>query len=101
MSCDTKIEEYIETLDKNKILIETQFANIEKYLKKTEEINYSDFVNILSTFNTINIQYEQLCEDLASFLAIFKKKEEQQFRIYKTEELIELIEKEVAKFDKK
>lgn len=99
MNYETKIEEFKDKIESSKIIIETQFANIEKYIKENENINYNELVSLLSTFNTLNIKYEQLCEDLTLFLTIFMKKEDQEFRIYKTEELIELLENEVKKLE--
>ena len=89
MSFDDKVNEFLEKIEHEKIMIETQFADIE----------YDKLVSILSHFNTLNIQYEQLCHDLTIFISIFKSKEEQQIRIYKTEELVELLEAEVNKIN--
>ncbi|WP_178648560.1 hypothetical protein [uncultured Methanobrevibacter sp.] len=100
MNCQTKIDEFLDKIEKDKLLMETQFANIETIIKENEEIDYENLVNLLSTFNTTNIKYEQLCNDLTLFISLFKPKEEQEIRIYKTEELIDLFEKEISKMEK-
>lgn len=99
MSFDDKVNEFLEKVEHEKIMIETQFADIESYIKDHDNIDYDKLVSILSHFNTLNIQYEQLCHDLTIFISIFKSKEEQQIRIYKTEELVELLEAEVNKIN--
>lgn len=100
MSDNSKVNEYLDKLEHDKIMIETQFADMESYIKKSDNIDYDKLVSILSHFNTLNIQYEQLCYDLTTFIKIFKSKEEQEIRIYKTEELVDLLEKEVEKVNK-
>ena len=89
MSFDDKVNEFLEKIEHEKIMIETQFADIESYIKDHDDIDYDKLVSILSHFNTLNIQYEQLCHDLTIFISIFKSKEEQQIRIYKTEDFLE------------
>lgn len=96
MSCESKSKEYLEKLDKDKILMETQFAEIENILKENENIDRETLITILNSFNTLNIQYEQLCNDIILFMTIFKV-EENEIRIYQTEELIELLESKVNK----
>lgn len=79
--------------------METQFANIETIIKESEEIDYNTLVDLLSTFNTTNVKYEQLCNDLTLFISLFKPKDEQEIRIYKTEELFDLFDKEISKIN--
>lgn len=99
MNCKAKIDEFLEKIENDKLLMETQFANIETIIKENENMDYETVVNLLSTFNTTNIKYEQLCNDLTLFISLFKDKEEQEIRIYKTEELISLLEKEIEKLN--
>lgn len=99
MNCQTKIDEFLDKIENDKLLMETQFANIETLIKEDEDMDYETLVNLLSMFNTTNIKYEQLCNDLTLFISLFKPKEEQEIRIYKTEELIDLLEKEIAKIN--
>ena len=75
-------------------MIETHFANIERILKENSDLNQEKVIALLSNFNTFNIQYDQLCHDLITFIKIFKPDKEE-IRIYKTEELIELLEAKV------
>ncbi len=90
MSCENKIQEYIGALENDKILIETHFANMEKITRENEKLERDQLIGLLSNFNTLNIQYEQLCNDLITFMKIFKP-ETEEIRIYKTDELIELL----------
>ena len=90
MSCENKIQEYIGALENDKILIETHFANIEKITRENEKLEREQLIGLLSNFNTLNIQYEQLCNDLITFMKIFKP-ETEEIRIYKTDELVELL----------
>ena len=90
MSCENKIQEYIGALENDKILIETHFANIEKITRENEKLERDQLIGLLSNFNTLNIQYEQLCNDLITFMKIFKP-ETEEIRIYKTDELVELL----------
>ncbi len=99
MNCQTKIDEFLDKIENDKLLMETQPANIETLIKEDEDMDYETLVNLLSMFNTTNIKYEQLCNDLTLFISLFKPKEEQEIRIYKTEELIDLLEKEIAKIN--
>ena len=98
MNCEAKINEFMEKIEKDKILMETAFANMETILKENETINYETLIGLLSNFNTLQPRYEQLCNDLTLFITLFKPKEEQEIRIYKTEELINLLEKETSKY---
>ena len=90
MSCENKIQEYIGALENDKILIETHFANIEKITRENEKLERDQLIGLLSNFNTLNIQYEQLCNDLITFMKIFKP-ETEEIKIYKTDELVELL----------
>ncbi|WP_299524313.1 hypothetical protein [uncultured Methanobrevibacter sp.] len=94
MTNNTKIQEYIDTLENDKLLLETHFANIERIIKENDDLNQDKVLSLLSKFNTFNIQYDQLCHDLITFIKIFKIDKEE-IRIYKTEELIELLETKV------
>lgn len=94
MTNSNKIQEYIDTLENDKLMIETHFANIERILKDNDDLNQEKVIALLSNFNTFNIQYDQLCHDLIAFINIFQPDKEE-IRIYKTEELIELLEAKV------
>ena len=91
MTNSNKIQEYIDTLENDKLMIETHFANIERILKDNDDLNQEKVIALLSNFN---IQYDQLCHDLIAFIKIFQPDKEE-IRIYKTEELIELLEAKV------
>ena len=39
MNCQTKIDEFLDKIEKDKLLMETQFANIETIIKENEEID--------------------------------------------------------------
>ncbi len=99
MSNENKIQEYLEELENEKLLIETHFANIERILKENTDLKEDQLVGLLSNFNTLNIQYDQLCNDLINFIKIFKLDKEE-IRIYKTEELIDILEANVNKINK-
>ena len=90
MNCENKIQEYIDSLENDKLLIETHFANIEKVTRENEKLERDQLIGLLSNFNTLNIQYDQLCNDLITFMKIFKP-ETEEIRIYKTDELVELL----------
>ncbi|WP_295609045.1 hypothetical protein [uncultured Methanobrevibacter sp.] len=95
MASDNKIQEYLDSLEQEKIMIETHFANMERILNDNPKLDQQKAFALLSNFNTLSIQYEQLCNDMIAFIKIFKGKDEQEIRLYKTEELIELLEKAV------
>ncbi len=95
MANENKIQEYADSLEQEKIMIETHFVNIERILKDNEKLDQEKLIGLMSNFNTLNIQYDQLCNDLIKFIQIFKGKEEQEIRLYKTDELIELLEKRI------
>jgi len=90
MSCENKIKEYVNSLENDKLLIETHFANIERIIKENDKLEREKLIGVLSNFNTLNIQYDQLCNDLITFMKIFKP-ETEEIRLYKTDELIELL----------
>lgn len=95
MVSENKIQEYMDSLEQEKIMIETHFANIERILQDNPKLDQEKAFALLSNFNTLNIQYDQLCNDLTKFIRIFKDKEEQEIRLYKTDELIELLEAKI------
>ena len=97
MASDNKIQEYIDSLEQDKILIETHFANMERILKDEPKLDQQKAFGLLSNFHTLNIQYEQLCNDLIKFLKIFKD-DENEIRLYKTDELVEILEEKVNQF---
>lgn len=90
MSCENKIQEYINSLENDKLMIETHFANMEKVTRENKKLERDQLIGLLSNFNTLNIQYDQLCNDLITFMKIFKP-ETEEIRIYKTDELVELL----------
>ncbi len=94
MASENKISEYLNALESEKLTIETHFVNIERILKDNQTLEQEKLVALLSNFNTLNIQYEQLCNDLITFIKIFKA-DEKEIRLYKTEELVELLEAKV------
>ena len=98
MASEKKIQEYLNILEQDKIMIETHFANMEKILRNEPKLDQQKAFGLLNNFNTLSIQYDQLCSDLISFIKIFKGKDEQEIRLYKTEELIELLENRLSQF---
>lgn len=95
MASENKIQEYMNNLEQQKIMIETHFANMERILRDSPKLDKEKVFALLSNFNTLNIQYEQLCNDLIVFIQIFKDKDSQEIRLYKTDELLELLENKV------
>ena len=95
MASENKIQEYMDSLEQEKIMIETHFANIERILKDEPKLDQEKAFGLLSNFNTLTIQYDQLCNDLIKFIKIFKDKEDQEIRLYKTDELVELLEEKI------
>ena len=95
MASENKIQEYLDNLEQEKIMIETHFANMERILNENPKLDQEKAFALLSNFNTLSIQYDQLCNDMVTFIKIFKDKDEQEIRLYQTEELIELLEKAV------
>ena len=94
MTSENKIQEYLDTLEQEKIMIETHFANIERILRDNPKLDQQKAFALLNNYNTLNIQYEQLCNDIITFLKIFNP-EAQEIRLYKTDELIELLENKI------
>ena len=94
MASENKIQEYLNALEEEKLMIETHFVNIEKILKDNKSLDKEKVFALLSNYNTLNIQYYQLCNDLITFIKIFKGKD-QEIRIYKTDELLVLLEDKV------
>ena len=92
MASENKIQEYLNILEQDKIMIETHFANMEKILRNEPKLDQQRAFGLLNNYNTLSIQYDQLCSDLINFIKIFKGKDEQEIRLYKTEELVELLE---------
>lgn len=95
MASENKIQEYQNSLEEEKLMIETHFVNIERILRETEKLEKEKLVTLMNNFNTLNIQYDQLCNDLIKFIQIVKDTDEKEIRLYKTDELIELLQKKV------
>ena len=96
MASDNKIQEYMDTLEQEKIMIETHFANMERILTDEPKLDQQKAFALLNNYNTLSIQYDQLCNDLINFIKIFKDKDSQEIRLYKTDELVELLEKRMS-----
>ena len=99
MASENKIQEYQNSLEEEKLMIETHFVNIERILREPEPIEQDKLVTLMNNFNTLNIQYDQLCSDLIKFYQIFKDKEEQEIRLYKTDELIDLLQRKINQIE--
>ena len=95
MASDNKIQEYMDILEQDKIMIETHFANMERILRDNPKLDPEKAFALLNNFNTLTIRYDQLCNDLINFIKIFKDKDSQEIRLYKTDELVELLEQRV------
>ena len=100
MSCENKIDEFMSSIEKDKIMMETQFAHLESVVKEKDNLTYNDLVQLLSNFNTVSLMYNQLCNDLTLFISIFKSEDEQEIRIYKTEELVKLLQDKIDEVQK-
>ena len=98
MVSDNKIQEYIDSLEQEKILIETHFANIERIVRDNEKLEKDKLIALFSNFSTLNIQYDQLCNDLITFMKLFRPDTEE-IRLYKTDELVELLNQKASQFD--
>ena len=98
MASENKIDEYMDSLEQRKIVIETHFANIERILRDEPKLDQQKAFALLNNFNTLSIQYDQLCNDMIAFIKIFKGKDEQEIRLYKTDELVELLEEKINQF---
>ena len=99
MASENKIQEYQNSLEEEKLMIETHFVNIERILREPEPIEQEKLVTLMNNFNTLNIQYDQLCSDLIKFYQIFKDKEEKEIRLYKTDELIDLLQRKINQIE--
>ena len=99
MASENKIQEYQNSLEEEKLMIETHFVNIERILREPEPIEQEKLVTLMNNYNTLNIQYDQLCSDLIKFIQIFKDKEEQEIRLYKTDELVNLLQKKINQIE--
>lgn len=99
MSCSEKSKQYIDELEHKKLLMETQFAQLEKVLQNGEKKSREEITQILSIFNNTSLQYEQLCGDLVSFIKIFNIREKNEMRLYKLDELTELLAKTINTLD--
>ena len=95
MPSENKIQEYIDSLEEEKIIIETHFANIERILRENPKLDQQKAFGLLNNFNTYSIQYDQLCNDLITFIKIFKDKDSQEIRLYKTDELVKMLEENI------
>lgn len=100
MSCEKNIKNFMESIENDKIMMETQFANLETIIKEKDNLNYHDLVELLSNFNTVKTMYNQLCNDLTLFISIFKSDEEQEIRIYKTDELVNMLQSKIDEIQK-
>ena len=98
MTSDNKIQEYIDKLEGEKIMIETYFANMERILRDNPQLDQQKAFGLLNNFNTLSIQYDQLCNDLIAFIKIFKEKDSQEIRLYKTDELLSLLDEKLKEF---
>ena len=96
MASDNKIQEYMDSLEQEKIMIETHFANTERILRDNPKMDQQKAFGLLNNYNTLSIQYDQLCSDLITFIKIFKDKDSQEIRLYKTDELVELLEQKIG-----
>ena len=98
MASENKVQEYQNILEEEKLMIETHFANIERILREPEKLEKEKLFALMNNYNTFSIQYEQLCNDLIEFIKIFKGKD-QEIRLYKTEELVNLLESKLNQID--
>lgn len=95
MASENKIDEYLSILEQEKLMIETHFANMERLIKDTNDLDQEKAFALLTNFNTISIQYDQLCNDMINFIKIFKDKDEHEIRLYQTDELVQLLEEKI------
>ena len=98
MASENKVQEYQNILEEEKLMIETHFANIESILREPEKLEKEKLFALMNNYNTFSIQYDQLCNDLIEFIKIFKGKD-QEIRLYKTEELVNLLESKLNQID--
>ncbi|MDL2270810.1 hypothetical protein LJC03_03265 [Methanobrevibacter sp. OttesenSCG-928-I08] len=90
MNYEKQIKEYRKEIEKDKLDIETNFAQIEEILKASDKMDYENLLNVLSSYNALDLKYEQLCDNYIMFLKIFNQ--EESIRLYKTEEIVKLLE---------
>ena len=98
MASENKIQEYQNILEEEKLMIETHFLNIERILREPEIIEQEKLVALMNNFNTLNIQYDQLCNDLIEFIKIFKD-DDKEIRLYKTDELVDLLQAKIDQLE--
>lgn len=98
MASENKVQQYQNILEEEKLMIETHFANIERILREPEKLEKEKLFALMNNYNTFSIQYDQLCNDLIEFIKIFKGKD-QEIRLYKTEELVNLLESKLNQID--
>ena len=98
MASENKVQEYQNILEEEKLMIETHFANIERILREPEKLEKEKLFALMNNYNTFSIQYDQLCNDLIEFIKIFKGND-QEIRLYKTEELVNLLESKLNQID--
>ena len=98
MASENKIDEYMNALENEKLMIETHFVNIERILKEHDKLEQDKLVTLMNNFNTLNIQYDQLCNDLIKFIQIFDK-DAKKIRLYKTDELIDMLQAKINQLD--
>lgn len=97
MSCENKINEYLKKLENDKLMMETQFAQVEELIKDDTDYDKDYMYQIISMFNLTRIHYDRICEDLISFVKIFDLEDKKEIRLYKMELIDELIQKEIEK----
>ena len=99
MASENKIQEYQNILEEEKLMIETHFVNIERILREPEIIEQEKLVALMNNFNTLNIQYDQLCNDLIEFIKIFNDDDDKEIRLYKTDELVDLLQAKINQLE--
>ena len=99
MASENKIQEYQNSLEEEKLMIETHFVNIERILREPEPIEQEKLVTLMNNFNTLNIQYDQLCNDLIEFIKIFNDDDDKEIRLYKTDELVDLLQAKIDQLE--
>ncbi len=100
MADENKIQEYQNILEEEKLMIETHFVNIERILREPEIIEQEKLVALMNNFNTLNIQYDQLCNDLIEFIKVFNDDDKQEIRLYNTDELVDLLQAKIDQLEK-
>ena len=100
MADENKIQEDQNILEEEKLMIETHFVNIERILREPEIIEQEKLVALMNNFNTLNIQYDQLCNDLIEFIKVFNDDDKQEIRLYNTDELVDLLQAKIDQLEK-